>query len=95
MVLSILFTDDEIKKFFESNGFEVEEREFGTWGKAYHNTEEYQKRMQLAVIIKGKYVEARKLFERIAEKRMKRYLAPVSMEAKRMIDNEFRNMKNQ
>jgi hypothetical protein len=91
MVLQIYFSDDEIKAFFEDNGFNVEEREAGEWLPAYHNKSEYVTKMRLFVIIDKKQIEARKLFERITEKRMRRYLVPVSLESKRMIETEFKN----
>jgi hypothetical protein len=92
MVLQIFFSDDDIKSFFNSNGFECSKKEVGEWVPAYHNKSEYVTKMRLFVINDKKQVEARKLFERIAEKRMRRFLAPVSLESKRMIENEIKNL---
>lgn len=92
MVLQIYFSDDEIKSFFEGNGFRVEEREAGEWVPAYHNRSEYVTKMRHFVFLQNRQIEARKLFERIAEKRMRRYIAPVSLESKRMIETEFKNL---
>ena len=95
MRLDIFFTDDEIKRFFEANGFEMEVRDFGEWKPAYHNDREYVKTPRPAVVINGKQVEARKLFDQIAEKRIRKMLTPVNMESKRMIADEFKNMQKQ
>jgi len=93
--LQILFTDDEVKLFFEANGYEVEEREFGEWKPAYHNKQTWVMLPKPAVVINGKHVEARKLFDRIVEIRLKRYLTPTSLECKRQIENEFKRFRNE
>lgn len=92
MVLQIYITDDEMKSFFEANGFEVTEREFQRWEKVTHSRHEMVSRMQLAVIWNGKPVEARGLLERLSAKRLKRYLMPQSLEAKRSIETELKTL---
>ena len=92
MVLQIYFSDGDIKSFFEGNGFTVEEREAGEWVKAYHNREEYVSKMRLFVLVNNRQIEARNLFERITEKRMRRFLVPVSLESKRMIEYELKTL---
>jgi len=92
MVLQIIFTDDQIRTFFEANGFEVEDREFGQWSKNTHRPAEWMTATHPAVLLKGRYVKARDLFNRIAEKQMRKYLAPVNMEARRNIEGEFKQM---
>lgn len=78
MVLQLFFSTEEIKRFFEDNGFEVIQGTFGKWGKVYHNRDEWNEYSADAVRIDGKYVEATKLFEKVAEIRLKKLIAPVS-----------------
>jgi hypothetical protein len=92
MVLKLFFTPDEIKQFFENNGFEVIQGTFGKWGPAYHNRDEWNEYTDDAVRIDGKYIEASKLFEKVAEYRLKRMIAPESLEVKRTIERAFKKL---
>lgn len=94
MVLQIFFTPDEIKQFFEDNGFEVIQGTFGKWGKVYHNRDEWNEYTADAVRIDGKYIEATKLFEKVAEYRLKRMIAPTSAEIKRTVKSTFKKILN-
>lgn len=91
MVLQIYFSDDEIRAFFEGNGFDVKEKESGEWIGAV-DKRNYVNKMQLFVSNGSRVIEARKLFERITEKRMRRYLTPISLESKRIIESEIKNL---
>lgn len=92
MILKIIFTDDDIQRFFEANGFQVEERDFGQWTRVTHGADEFLHAPHPAVVINGRHVKARQLFDRIAEKRLRKYLAPVNLESRRMIEMEFKTL---
>jgi hypothetical protein len=92
MVLKIFFTPDEIKQFFENNGFEVIDGTFGKWGPAYHNRDEWNEYTADAVRIGGKYVEASKLFEKVAEIRLKQLIAPISGDVKTAVETAFNQL---
>jgi hypothetical protein len=92
MVLKIFFTDDEIRKFFESNGFKCEIKELGEWRNTYHNKSEWVPIDRLCVIFpNGKYTDACKLFEQVTEQRMKRQIAPANLEVQRLIENTYKS----
>lgn len=89
MVLQIFFTPDEIKQFFENNGFEVIQGTFGEWGPAYHNRDQWNEYTADAVRIDGKYIEATILFEKVSEIRLKKIIAPVSDDIKNTVETAF------
>lgn len=92
MVLQIFFTPEEIKRFFEDSGFEVIQGTFGKWGRAYHNRDEWNEYTADAVQIDGKYIEASKLFEKVAEIRLKQIIAPVSDDIKNAVKTAFNQL---
>ncbi|RKE02336.1 hypothetical protein [Marinifilum flexuosum] len=94
MILKVFFTPDEIKKFFRDNGFQVVTREFGRFEKGYHNRDEWVKVDEDAVVIDGKYVKASELFEKVTEAKIKKMIAPESLETKRVIERTFKQIKN-
>lgn len=92
MILKLFFTPDEIKQFFENNGFEVIQGTFGKWGPAYHNRDEWNEYTADAVQIDGKYIEASKLFEKVSEIRLKQLIAPVSDDIKNAVETAFNKL---
>ncbi len=92
MVLKIFFSQDEIKQFFEANGFLVVQGTFGKWGKALHNQDEWNDYQADAVLIGNRYVEASKLFEGVAERRLKSLVAPTSKEIKNTVESIFKTL---
>jgi hypothetical protein len=92
MVLQLFFSPAEIKQFFENNGFEVIQGTFGKWGQAYHNRDEWNEYTADAVCIDGRYIEATKLFEKVAEIRLKQLIAPVSGDVKNTIETAFHQL---
>ena len=94
MILKVFFTPDEIKKFFLNNGFNVVTRQFGRFERRYHNREEWVKYEDDAVEIDGKYVKASVLFEKVTEAKIKKMIAPESLETKRIIERTFKQIKN-
>jgi hypothetical protein len=90
MVLKIFFSPDEIQQFFAANGFKVELRDFGHYRPAYHNRDEWVETPENAVIINGRHVKASELFEKVAEQRLKRMIAPENLETKRIIEKTFK-----
>lgn len=94
MILKVFFTPDEIKKFFRDNGFTVVTRQFGRFENRYHNREEWVQYDEDAVEINGKYVKASELFEKVTEAKVKKMIAPESLESKRIIERTFKQIKN-
>ncbi len=92
MVLKIFFTPNEIRKFFEDNGYKVEIREFGMFSATYHNRSEWVETTDDAVVINGRHVRASTLFEKVVEYRLKRMIAPKNLKIKRAIEKTFKNM---
>lgn len=91
MILQIFFSDDEIQKFFEANGFKCEIKDFGEWRNAYHNRSEWVEVPRLAVVFKNdKYTDARKLFEKVVEARLKKQIAPCNLETQRLIETMYK-----
>ena len=95
MILQIFFTDDEISIFFEGNGYKCEMRDFGEWRKSTHRDMDWCEIPRLAVIFpNGKHTLASKLFEQVTTARMKRQIAPVSLEVQRLIETTYKlNLK--
>ena len=95
MILSIFFTDDEIQRFFESNGFKCEMKDFGQWRNTYHNHSEWVEISRLAVVFpNGNFTLASRLFEQVTESRMKKQIAPVNLEIQRLIESTYKqNLK--
>lgn len=92
MILQIQMTEDEIKKFFEQNGYKCELRDFGEWRKTTHRDTDWVDIPRLAVIFpNGKHTLASKLFEQVITTRMKRQLAPVNLEMQRLIETTYKN----
>lgn len=94
MILRIFFTPAEIRKFFEDNGFEIVQGTFGKWGPTYHNRDEWNEYTANAVRIDGKYVEAAKLFERVAEVQLKQLMVPTSNNIQNTIKTVFQDLLN-
>ena len=95
MILQIQMSEDEIRKFFEQNGYKCEMRDFGEWRKATHRDMDWVEISRLAVVFpNGKYTLASKLFEQVITNRMKRQLAPVNLETQRLIETVYKqNLK--
>lgn len=95
MILQIFFTEDEIRKFFEQNGYKCEMREFGEWRKTTHRDLDWVTIDRLAVIFpNGKHTLASKLFEQVTTARMKRQIAPANLETQRLIETVYKqNLK--
>ena len=93
LVLKVTYTPDEVAEFFRSNGFTVEDREFGYWDKHYHNKCEWVTVHEPAVVLPdGKYVKAKKLFEKVTEWRIKRMIAPTNLETQRSIEKNIKHL---
>lgn len=73
---NIHFTDDEIQHFFEKNGFKTALKTFGEWQKGYHNAVQWVERYRLAVMVNGRAVEARPLFNRVFNEYFKNLVLP-------------------
>lgn len=93
MLMQVFFTPDEIRKFFTENGYQVVTADFGKWVPSYHNKSEWVTCPADAVIIGDNKIEASKLFEKVIEHRMKRMIAPVSIEMQRVIGIELKKLK--
>lgn len=92
MIIQILFTDDEIREFFEKNGYKCEMRDFGHWRASYHNKTDWVVVERLAVVFpNGKHTQADKLFESVITNRMKRQMTPVNLETQRLIETVYKN----
>lgn len=94
MILKVFFTPDEIKKFFRDNGFKVVSKSFGRFENSYHNRSEWQEYEADAVEFNGQYTEASKLFEKVTEAKIKKMIAPESLETKRIIESTFKQIKS-
>lgn len=92
MIVKVHFSQAEIKQFFENNGFEVIQGEFGKFVPAYHNRDEWNGYTADAVRNDGKYIEASKLFERVSEYRLKQLIAPVLPDVKNDIETCFNQL---
>gem|GEM_PF-6999768 len=93
MILQIFFTPDEIRRFFEENGFKVESRGFTEFRPAYHNrTECVEIDHEVVVFPSGKFIRADKLFEALAEYSLKRQIIQNNLETKRLIKLTFKKM---
>lgn len=90
MIVKLHFTAAEIRRFFEENGYKVETKCFGRWENRYHNQMEWVEFNDDAVVIDNQHVKADKLFEQMAEYRLKRVCTPVNTETKRAIENTFK-----
>lgn len=95
MILQIFFTEDEIQKFFEANGYKCEMRDFGEWRHATHRDMDWVDIPRLAVVFpNGKHTLASKLFEQVTTARMKRQIAPANLETQRLIETTYKqNLK--
>lgn len=92
MILNIFFSPDEIREFFENNGFEVRQEETGRWEKQSHGSDKYTTWMEEHVVIDGAMVRASLLFDRIAENRIKHMITPASNEARKEIETQFNHI---
>ncbi len=86
MVLKVMFSEEEITKFFVDNGYSVVPHTRGYWGKGVHGRDEYYEKDIPGIVINNRVVDAEKVFENIAEYRLKKMVAPVNLETKRMIE---------
>lgn len=95
MILQVYFTDDEIRHFFESNGYKCETRDYGEWRHTTHRDMDWVEIPRLAVVFQnGKHTRADKLFEKVATSRMKKQMAPTSLEMQRLIETVYKtNLK--
>lgn len=95
MVLQIFFTEDEIRKFFESNGFSCEMRDFGQWSRTTHRHDEWVEVSRLAVVLEdGRHTLASRLFEQVTTAQMKRQICPANTEVKQLIEVTYKNSQN-
>lgn len=74
MILSIHFTDAEIRNYLVAKGFALVKHTFGRWRPAYHNSQEWHEYEADAVVIDGKPIEASGLFENIITASLKQLL---------------------
>ncbi len=93
MLLKIHFNDDEITRFFEENGFKVVDFTTGHFRSAYHNRSEWVETTVPGVVVNGRTYEASRIFEQVAEQRVKRMVAPANLETKRAIEKAIKNQK--
>lgn len=95
MVLQIFFTEDEIRTFFESNGFKCEMRDFGHWAKTTHRDSDWIEYPRLAVVFEdGKHVLASRLFEQVTTCQMKRQICPSNPETRQLIETTYNNLNH-
>lgn len=92
MTVNIFFSAEEIRSFFERNGFQVIESTFGRFAPAYHGKSEWTDYIADAVIIGSRQVEASKLFEKVSQTRLKRLITPHNEGMKSLIESEFKNL---
>lgn len=75
ILLQISFTDDEIRAFFQDNGYKVEDRETGSWRSYPHNKEKWVTyTVPMISLPGGRYLEASKVFNKVAEMRIKKHI---------------------
>lgn len=91
MTIQVQFTDDEMQKFFEANGFTTCQHDFGEWRPAYHNRTEWVAIPRLAVMMNGKPTRADRLFDQVTTARLKRTLTPVNLETQRIIETVYKH----
>lgn len=94
MLLKIHFNDDEIRHFFEANGFKVADHTTGHFRPAYHNRSEWVEYEVPGIVLNGRTYDATKVFEQVVEQRVKRMVAPANLETKRAIEQTIKRMKN-
>jgi hypothetical protein len=92
MVLQIHFTPDEIRQFFLENGYTVIEQAYGRWETRHGSAQEWVTYMADSVVVDNKSVRADKLFERIAEHRIKSMLAPRNYVTQQIILQQFNRL---
>jgi arylamine N-acetyltransferase len=97
IILKVIFTEDEIRQFFEGNGYKCEMRDFGEWRNTTHNNGEFVQISRLAVVLpNGRHTLASKLFEQVTEARIKKQIAPVNLEVQRLIEMTYKlNLKTE
>ncbi|PKQ69364.1 hypothetical protein BZG01_00050 [Labilibaculum manganireducens] len=66
---------------------------FGRFESRYHNREEWVNYDDDAVEIDGQFIKAETLFEKVAEGKIKKMIAPESLETKRIIERTFKQIK--
>lgn len=90
MVLKVHFNDDEIRRFFELNGFKIVDHKVGRFVPTYHNRDEWEEFTVPGVVVDGRTYEASKVFEQVAEMRVKQMVAPANLETRRNIERATR-----
>lgn len=89
MELKLFFSPDDIRKFFEGNGFEIKPAEVGRWEKQSHGRDKFITWMEDHVVIDGTYVRASDIFQQVVESRMHGILIPVNVTSKNIIETVF------
>ena len=87
ILLQISFTDEEIRKFFEENGFRIEDRETGHWRRQTHNSDKWVTyNAPMLIMPNGRAVMASKVFNLVAEMRIKRNITLNNPGTQRLIE---------
>ena len=95
ILLQISFTDEEIRKFFEENGFRIEERERGHWRRQYHGADKWISSMEpMLVLPSGDAVTASKVFNLVAEMRIKRNITLNNPGTQSLIEKAIKSLSN-
>jgi hypothetical protein len=94
MIIKVFFSPTEIRDFFQANGFQVLEMEFGRWDKSTHFSTKYITWMEDAVIIGEKTAKAAELFELLSEMRLKQMMTPTGNGTREMIYTAFNQLSN-
>jgi hypothetical protein len=77
MILKAQFSESEVESFFRKNGFTVIPHKRGNWRPSYHNQQEWVEVDIPGLVVpcketgRNQVIDALKLFERVAEKRLK------------------------
>jgi hypothetical protein len=92
MILQIFFAPDEIRQFFAENGYTVIEQECGRWETRHGSAQEWVTYMTDVVVVENRTVRADKLFERIAEYKLKALLTPKNYVTQQIIMQQFNKL---
>lgn len=95
ILLQITFTDEEIRKFFEDNGYKVEDRETGHWRRQAHNSDKWiTYTAPMLVLPDGRALLASKVFNIVAELRLKRNITLNNPGTQNLIEKALKSLSN-
>jgi hypothetical protein len=92
MVLQIFFSPAEIRQFFTENGYTVKEQECGRWETRHGSEQRWVTFTTDVVVVENRTVRADKLFERIAEHKLKALITPKNYVTQQIIMQQFNKL---